>query len=201
MDILNKEEQTVEIKNARRIEIKEYLNLLDLTVDIPVETIPIVNEKTYQTVISQPGFRYSQAETLVKELMKDENFQSISVTNRKCILDRILNEIKGRMMEEIVLLETKKARPDKDMFKLKFALGEFDVVVFDPENITSEIYEIKHSTEAVPSQYRHLVDEKKCRETEFQFGQIIRKCVIYRGENRREGEVEYLNVEEYLKGL
>ena len=201
MDILNKEEQTVEIKNAHRIEIKEYLNLLDLTVDIPVETIPIVNEKTYQTVISQPGFRYSQAETLVKELMKDENFQSISVTNRKCILDRILNEIKGRMMEEIVLLETKKARPDKDMFKLKFALGEFDVVVCDPENITSEIYEIKHSTEACPGQYRNLVDEKKCRETEFQFGQIIRKCVIYRGENRREGEVEYLNVEEYLKGL
>ena len=85
---------------------------MDLTVDISVETIPIVNEKTYQTVISQPGLRYSQAETLVKELMKDENFQSISVTDRKRILDRILNEIKGRMMEEIVLLETKKARPD-----------------------------------------------------------------------------------------
>ena len=191
----------MEIKNARRIEIKEYLNLLDLTVDIPVETIPIVNEKTYQTVISQPGLRYSQAETLVKELMKDENFQSISVTNRKCILDRILNEIKGRMMEEIVLQETKKASPDKDVFKLKFAIGEFDMVVYDPENITSEIYEIKHSIEAVPGQYRHLVDEKKCRETEFQFGHILKKCVIYRGENRREGEVEYLNVEEYLKGL
>ena len=191
----------MEIKNARRIEIKEYLNLLDLTVDIPVETIPIVNEKTYQTVISQPGLRYSQAETLVKELMKDENFQSISVTDRKRILDRILNEIKGRMMEEIVLLESKKARPDKEVFKFKFAVGEFDMVVFDPENITSEIYEIKHSTEAFPGQYRHLVDEKKCRETEFQVGQIIRKCVIYRGENRREGEVEYLNVEEYLKGL
>ena len=191
----------MEIKNAHRIEIKEYLNLLDLTVDIPVETIPIVNEKTYQTVISQPGLRYSQAETLVKELMKDENFQSISVTDRKRILDRILNEIKGRMMEEIVLLETKKARPDKDVFKLKFAIGDFDMVVFDPENITSEIYEIKHSIEAVPDQYRNLVDEKKCRETEFQFGQIIRKCVIYRGESRGEGEVEYLNVEEYLKGL
>ena len=201
MDILNKEEQTVEIKNARRIEIKEYLNLLDLTVDISVETIPIVNEKTYQTVISQPGLRYSQAETLVKELMKDEIFQSISVTDRKRILDRILNEIKGRMMEEIVLLETKKARPDKDVFKLKFAIGEFDMVVFDPENITSEIYEIKHSIEAVPGQYRNLVDEKKCRETEFQFGHILRKCVIYRGESRGEGEVEYLNVEEYLKGL
>lgn len=65
---------------------------MDLTVDIFVETIPIVNEKTYQTVISQPGLRYSQAETLVKELMKDENFQSISVTDRKRILDRILKK-------------------------------------------------------------------------------------------------------------
>ena len=87
------------------------------------------------------------------------------------------------------------------MFKFKFAVGEFDMVVYDPENITSEIYEIKHSTEACPGQYRNLVDEKKCRETEFQFGHILRKCVIYRGESRREGEVEYLNVEEYLKGL
>ena len=43
LDILNKEEQTVEIKDAHRIEIKEYLDLLDLTVDVPVETIPIVN--------------------------------------------------------------------------------------------------------------------------------------------------------------
>ena len=151
---------------------------MDLTVDIPVETIPIVNEKTYQTVISQPGLRYSQAETLVKGLMKDENFQSISVTNRKCILDRILNEIKGRMMEEIVLLESKKARPDKEVFKFKFAVGEFDMVVYDPENITSEIYEIKHSTEACPGQYRNLVDEKKCRETEFQFGHILILLII-----------------------
>ena len=174
---------------------------MDLTVDVPVETIPIVNEKTYQTCVSQPGLRYSQAEALVKELMKDENFQSFSIADRKHILDRILNEIKGRMMEEIVLLETKKAMKDKEVFKLKFAVGEFDMVVFDSENITSEIYEIKHSIEAVPGQYRNWVDEKKCRETEFQFGQIIRKCVIYRGENRREGEVEYLNVEEYLKGL
>ena len=201
LDILNKEEQTVEIKDAHRIEIKEYLDLLDLTVDVPVETIPIVNEKTYQTCVSQPGLRYSQAEALVKELMKDENFQSFSIVDRKHILDRILNEIKGRMMEEIVLLETKKAMKDKEVFKLKFAVGEFDMVIFDSENITSEIYEIKHSTEAFPDQYRHLVDEKKCRETEFQFGRIIRKCVIYRGENRREGEIEYLNVEEYLKGL
>ena len=104
-------------------------------------------------------------------------------------------------MEEIVLLETKKAQPKKEVFKLKFAVGEFDMVVCDPENVTSELYEIKHSVEAVPQQYRHLVDEQKCKYTAFRFGEIIRKSVIYRGETKKIGEIEYINVEEYLNEL
>ena len=174
---------------------------MDLTVDISVETIPIVNEKTYQTVISQPGLRYSQAETLVKELMKDENFQSISVTDRKRILDRILNEIKGRMMEEIVLLETKKARPDKDVFKLKFAIGEFDMVVFDELSASCCIYAIKHSTQADKHQYRHLIDEEKCVLCEHRYGTIKARYVIYNGESFKENEINYINAEEYLKDI
>lgn len=201
MEIRNKAEQTVEILDAHRIEIKEYLDLLDLTVDIPVETLPVVNEKEYQTVISQPGLRYAQAGALVRQLLMDESFQNISAVDRKRIIDRILDEIKGRMMEEIVLLETKKAFPQKEVFKLKFAVGEFDMVIFDPEEVTCEIFEIKHSVEAVPQQYRHLVDAQKCRDTAFRFGTITRKCVLYRGESRKEGQVDYVNVEEYLKGL
>lgn len=166
-----------------------------------METIPVSNEKKYQTVISQPGLRYSQAEAFIRQLLKDENFQNISAIERKRIIDRILDEIKGRMMEEIVLLETKKAQPKKEVFKLKFAVGEFDMVVCDPENVTSELYEIKHSVEAVPQQYRHLVDEQKCKYTAFRFGEIIRKSVIYRGETKKIGEIEYINVEEYLNEL
>ena len=54
-------------------------------------------------------------------------------------------------------------------------------------------------------QYRHLMDERKCQETEFRYGSIMGKNVIYRGEAQTiktdKGEVHYLNVEEYLKGL
>lgn len=201
LEILNKNEQTVEIEEAHRIEIKEYLDLLDLTVDIPVETLPVVNEKTYLTVISQPGLRYAQADALVKQLMKDAVFQSISGSDRKRITDRILDEIKGRMMEEIVLLETKKAYPEKEVFKLSFAVGEFDMVIFDPENVNCEIFEIKHSSVSVPNQYRHLIDKQKCKDTEFRYGTITSKCVIYCGESKLDGEIKYLNVEEYLNGL
>ena len=183
------------------VQIQEYLDLLDLTVDIPTEFIPVKDEKSYRTVVSQPGMRYSQAEALVQQLLLDKEFQTISAVERAEILERILNEIRGRMMEEILLLETKMAYPDKQVFKLQFAIGEFDMVVVDPASITTEIYEIKHSAEMVPEQYKNLIDEEKCRATEFRFGTITKKAVIYRGEDAVDGDIRYLNVENYLRSL
>ncbi len=201
LEILNQNEQSIAITEAHRIEIKEYLDLLDLTVDIPTEFIPVKDEKSYRTVVSQPGLRYSQAEALVQQLLLDKEFQTISAVERAAILERILNEIRGRMMEEILLLETKMAYPDKQVFKLQFAIGEFDMVVVDPASITTEIYEIKHSAEMVPEQYKNLVDEEKCQATEFRYGTITKKAVIYRGEDAVDGDIRYLNVENYLRSL
>ena len=201
LEILNKNEQSIAITEAHRIEIKEYLDLLDLTVDIPTEFIPVKDEKSYRTVVSQPGMRYSQAEALVQQLLLDKEFQTISAVERAAILERILNEIRGRMMEEILLLETKMAYPDKQVFKLQLAIGEFDMVVVDPASITTEIYEVKHSAEMVPEQYKNLVDEEKCQATEFRFGTITKKAVIYRGEDAIDGDIRYLNVENYLRSL
>ncbi len=201
LEILNRNEQSVQITDTHRIEIKEYLDLLDLTLDIPTEIFPVKNAQQYKTVISQPGMRYTQAEAFIKQLLKDKEFQSISAKDRKFVQERIMNEIKGRMMEDIILLETKMASPDKEVFRLQFAVGEFDMVIADPNEITCEIYEIKHSTKAVPEQYKNLIDVKKCLDTELRFGEIKRKAVIYRGENKKDGDIEYLNVESYLKGF
>lgn len=201
LEIRNRNEQSVEITDAHRIEIKEYLDLLELTFDIPVHSLPVTDEKKYMTVITQPGMRYSQARELVKELMFDSVFERISVVERSKITERILDEIRGRMMEEIVLLETTRAYPEKEVFKLKFSVGEFDMVVYDPENITSEIYEIKHSGKIAKEQYRHLIDQSKCSDTEFRYGPITRKCVLYRGGNTVVDDIEYMNVEDYLKNI
>ena len=114
------------------------------------------------------------------------------------IQERILSEIMGRMMEDAVLLETKLAMPNKQVFVMQFAIGEFDMVVFDPATSSCEIYEIKHGTEIVPEQIRHLIDEEKCRMTEHRFGTIEGKYVIYRGHADQVDDVQYLNVEEYL---
>lgn len=209
LEIRNKEEQSVQIADVHRLEIKEYLDLLDLTVEIENRWMTDYNKKETRTVFSQPGMRYSQAEALIKSLMQDEKFRNLSLVERKQVTERILDEVKGRMMEDIVLLETKLAKKKCEVFRLQFAVGEFDMVVFDPEEGNCQIYEIKHSTEIVPQQCRHLLDSKKCSETEFRYGSITGKYVIYRGENAElkdvmedtEENVVYLNVEEYLKQL
>jgi len=199
LKIRNKEEQKIDIQDVHRLEIKEYLDLLDLTCDIPLVNMNDLNNKQVTTVFSQPGLRYSQAESLIKSLMMDETFRNVDAQERKRITERILDDIKGRMLEEIVQLETKKANPNLEVFKLQFAVGEFDMVVYDPENVCCKIYEIKHSKEKSPFQYRHLINEDNCKQTEFRFGKILEKVVLYRGESySEENSVQYKNVEDYL---
>lgn len=201
LDILDKEEQKVEIDETHAAQIKEYLTMLDLLMEVDLQYLPHVNCHDNITVITQPGLRYAQATALVKSMLLDEQFSALSAVERSRILERILSEIKGRMMEYIVLLETKLANPDKEVFQLQFAVGEFDMVVADAETLTCEIFEIKHSKEVIPAQYRHLTDEEKCAQTEHRYGTITARTVIYRGETTESNNVKYLNVEEYLNQL
>ena len=202
LEIRNKPEQTVILDNAHVFEIKEYLDLLDLTRDIDIRSLPDVSRKFSRTVIAQPGLRYAQADALIRSLLQDETFAALSLLERTAVQERILDEIRGRMMEDIVLLETKLANPKKEVFVLQFPIGEFDMVVFDPAAGSCQVFEIKHSAEGVPQQYRHLIDEEKCAQTEHRFGPITGRFVLYRGEDRMlENGVVYQNVEDYLKQL
>ncbi|MCR5468451.1 MAG: AAA family ATPase, partial [Lachnospiraceae bacterium] len=201
LDILNKEEQSIEIEDCHMKQIKEYLMLLDLIMEIDLEALPEVGKKSKVTVITQPGLRYAQAEAIVENMLLDAQFQELSLKDRQRILNRLLSEISGRMMEDIVLLETLIAYPDKNVFKLQFPIGEFDMVVCDPKKLTCEIYEIKFSKEQIPEQYHHLKDSEKCAMTSHRYGDITEKYVIYRGESAECDGIQYLNVEDYLKAL
>ena len=201
LEIRNKAEQTIELDDIHVAEIKEYLDLLDLTREIDVLHLPDVSTKSNRTVIAQPGLRYAQADELIRSLLLDETFSALSLAERTVVQERILTEIKGRMLEDIDLLETKLTNLKKQVFVLQFPIGEFDMVVFDPEVGSCQIFEIKHSEEAVSQQYRHLVNEEKCAQTEHRYGSITGKFVLYRGKSRVVDGIPYQNVEEYLRNL
>ena len=206
MDILkirNKERQSIEIKDIHIQEITEYLKALDLLQIVYTENIPISNKKEERIIFTQSGMRFCQAQVLVYSLMQDEVFGSLTGDLRDIITEKILEDVQGRMLEDIVFLETKRAYGSKrNVFKLKFASGEFDMVIQDKTKKQCEIFEIKHSKQMISTQYRHINNEDKIVLTEAQFGKVVRKCVLYRGESQvLENGVEYKNVEEFLKEL
>ena len=109
LEIRNQEDQSVGITNTHAEEIKEYLKALELIIDVPNETIIPSAEPLENIIFTQPGMRYCQAQALVHSLAKDELFASLSEKEKSMVSERILEEVRGRMMEEIVLLETFKS--------------------------------------------------------------------------------------------
>ena len=144
MDILkirNKERQTIEIEEVHIQEITEYLKALDLLEIVYTENIPISNKKQERIIFTQSGMRFCQAQVLVYSLMQDEVFGSLTGELRDIITEKILEDVRGRMLEDIVFLETKRTYGSKrNVFKLKFASGEFDMVIQDKTKKQCEIF-------------------------------------------------------------
>ena len=202
LEIRDQEDQKIGITKEHVAEIKEYLKALDLITDCPSEsTIPDSGSSEY-VLFAQPGMRYCQAQALVHILMADPLFQTFSEREKTLATDKILEDVRGRMMEDIVLLDRSRTLPNgKRAFKLLLSRREIDMVIYDRQANVCEEFEIKHSRKIVPEQTRALLDEELNAEVEAKYGKAVRRCVIYRGESRRNGEIEYLNVEEYLKSL
>ena len=201
LDIRNRDELRVGISADHIKEIKEYLFLLDLIVNAPSETI-VSSNKIDRILFSQPGMRYCQAQALVYSLMNDDEFMIFPAKKRKAVTDIILEDVKGRMLEEITLLETIKTLPrGKRAFKLEFGSGEFDMVIFDENNVNCEIFEIKHSSKIDKNQYKNLLNDEKCTQAEFRYGDIIGRTVLYNGEDTMVDGVVYRNITDYLESL
>ena len=201
IEVKEKSETTVPITQEHIDKVKKYLLMLDLIVNCPEQYES--GKQAEHIVFSQPGMRYAIAKALVYSLMQDAYFASISEADKAYITGKILDDVKGRMLEDIVLLEVRKTAPSTmEAFKFKFdAGGEFDMVIYDKAGQNCRIYEIKHSTEVNEKQTLHLRDAEKCQIVENRFGPISGKFVLYRGKDTFAEGVQYLNVENFLCGL
>lgn len=201
IEVKEKSETTVSITQEHIDKVKKYLLMLDLIVNCPERYES--GKQAEHIVFSQSGMRYAIAKALVYSLMQDTYFASIPEADKAYITGKILDDVKGRMLEDIVLLEVCKAAPSTmEAFKFKFdAGGEFDMVIYDKTSQNCRIYEIKHSAKVNEKQTIHLRDAEKCQIVENRFGPISGKFVLYRGKDTFAEGVQYLNVENFLCGL
>lgn len=196
--IINREEQKHKIDDNVIKEIEEYLDILDLC-----KTIDVVNSSTFvvekRKVFIQPGLRYAQAKALLEALMSQEGIRSLPLKIRNIVEDKLLSDIKGRMLEEIVLYQSSVA--NKDTFKLLFPIGEIDMVTLNNNDETTNIYEIKYSKSINSQQYNHLHNKDYLTIVENAYYPIKEKIVLYKGEDTLIDDIQYRNVEKYLKAL
>ena len=207
LEIREMENRAIGVTEAHVREIREYLVALDLLV--PIEIRAEEGAPFSRDAFVQPGLRYAQAQALVFALARDAGFNKLAGTKAKALVDCILDDVKGRMLEDIVLLETRLSLPPSPnpfdgfgVFKFQFASGEFDMVIRDNARHSCRLFEIKHSGVAVEAQRRHLSDEAKLHVVRELFGDVEGRTVLYRGEDAElAGGIRYRNVNAYLKSL
>ena len=76
---------------------------------------------------------------------------------------------------------------------------EFDITIIDTKTNKAIAIEVKHSSEIVEKQTRHLKDKEFCEDFEKANGvEIISKIVIYNGKEAEIDGIKYINASDYL---
>ena len=135
LEIRNKNASSTTLTEAHVSEIKAYLKVLDLIEASQVLSI-FGGVPTEYTIFTQPGMRFCQAQALVYSLMQNSEFLSAASEYEKTLVtNKILDSVRGRMMEDIILLETAKSLGKRyRVFKLTFLAGEFDINYYHPDH-------------------------------------------------------------------
>ena len=208
LDLWDPAERTVPVTDEQVRDVRNWLEKLDLLEYVGVRRA--TGEKlASRPVFTQPGMRFCMAQALVDSLFHDERFLRLDTAVRDRVRAKILDEVRGRMLEDIVLFETVLSRrrrgdaaAEDGVFKLLFDTGEYDMVTLEPQGRGCRLFEIKHSAERVPAQARHLLDREKTGLVRSRFGRILSRTVLYRGEDADlPNGIAYRNVNSYLKEL
>lgn len=211
LKILNYNELKYGLTENELAQIENYLYELDFFDDVKYCTVSKEFSISGNPVVVQPCIRYNQAKSALKALYNDPKFVKLSGDKQEFIYNKLLSDIKGRMLEEIVLLNVTRSLSDcfvsqfrfYEYRKSPFKNGEYDMVIRNKKNETF-IFEIKHSSEfEYNKQTKHLLDTEKLDWLKENGFKVKEKVVLYNGKtlDKDDNGVIYLNVSEFLEEL
>lgn len=211
LKILNYNELKYGLTENELAQIENYLYELDFFDDVKYCTVSKEFSISDNPVVVQPCIRYNQAKSALKALYNDPKFVKLSGDKQEFIYNKLLSDIKERMLEEIVLLNVTRSLSDcfvsqfrfYEYRKSPFKNGEYDMVIRNKKNETF-IFEIKHSSEVeYNKQTKHLLDTEKLDWLKENGFKVKEKVVLYNGKtlDKDDNGVIYLNVSEFLEEL
>ena len=159
-----------------------------------------------RNLLVQHGLKYCQEKTMAECLSNDVAFSSLFNSDKDSLLKRMEQDILGHIIEEIVLLDTKKAFEctEVKLFTLGLAKGEIDLAVLDDEAKALSLFEIKHSSSIDPGhQACHLMDKQTLSLIQKVFGDIknLKRTVLINNNNWKEKIIDgiiYKDIGEFL---
>ena len=161
--------------------------------------------KEYEYYIIQPTIKYYH----LKEAFYSSFYKELSPDVKEFAKVRLEEQIFWRMTEEIMLFDTREclSRDIYDVCKPYFEINkesgkyaaEYDMLVCNKDTHEYYAFEIKHSSEAVKEQCKHLLNSEVKEAVDFQFGNRKGVSVLYRGNPfvTTDG-ICYLNLADFL---
>jgi len=151
---------------------------------------------------TQPGMRYCQIDAILQAI-QEKMTEYYSYEEREFICNKILQDVEGRMLEDIAYLELQdifKNNKNISVSKYRNAFGkEFDIVLTDEVTRKSVIMEVKRDFSIGEWQTKHLCNEELCKEYCDKYGvKIVGRAVLYSGEDSEVGDVQYFNTSSFL---
>lgn len=199
----DKQPQYVEVSDVHSETTINLLKDLDFMKDCPIEKMNDSVEEIKEFLFLQPGRKYLKCKELIVPFLKELKFDNLSVHDEKIVAEGVLEEVRNRILKDIVLMETSIGISERyRAFRVHLPEGSFDMVVYDKERNECTVFEIVDVKEVQQKNYKNLIDEVKINEIESRFGKITTKYILYRGEDYFDDDkIVYLNVENYLKSL
>lgn len=211
LDILEMDERKEIVQNVHLSEATTYLQALDVLQPYTVQTFSKDISRNTEYAFTQPGLRYSLTKELIEVLKQDKDFSKLSLPEQKEVLEVIKNDVKGQILEEIIITQMQKSvesthNSDLSLYQAVFMNcptvernGEIDVVFQDAEHYTADLYEIKHSSTVSLIQTQHLEDSQKLKAFQDRGLTISTRNVLYEGVTQNtSADIHYINAEEFL---
>ena len=193
--------------------LKHYKNIMkqmDLFVDDPYYELSeagLNRRENINTILTLPGMRYSLAAEVIYAILEDSTFATVPINVQNVILERIEQNILGLQLEEILRYDLRRYysnRAEIEVAKISAgSAGEFDIAIINKKTGEADLFEVKHSSEYVPSteemygQDKNFYNKQLMENVQRFFNPNI-KGVIYNGPDRLSGDIKYLNAKKLL---